>query len=275
MEVGERDFRGGGEKDGSVFQTIHIFLELGELAGALHALTAHEARGPDFGIAVPGGVEVEHEGDERPLEACAGSRVTGEAGAADFCGALEVYEVKALGDGDMVFALGSPDVSPAADFLIIVGGGAVGGVIVGEIGDAEEQILLVLPGGGDFLLEGLHLRGKEFRVCLECGGILATGAELADLLAEAFAFGLGLLPLGFGGAAAGVALQHGVYERGELRVAQGKPGFDRVGIFPQKANIEHGGEEFRKERVAQARRRRGGCVEWLSLMGMAEQVGLG
>ncbi len=68
--------------------------ELGELAGAEEGLGIdHEGR-QNLGVAVLGGVEVEHEVDERAFEARALPIVDGEARAGDLGGAVEVEDAE-------------------------------------------------------------------------------------------------------------------------------------------------------------------------------------
>ena len=73
---------------------VEVIGELGQLAGADHALPLdHEGR-VDLLIAVLAGVQVEHEGDEGPLQPGAQPLEDVEAGAGELDAALEIDDAQ-------------------------------------------------------------------------------------------------------------------------------------------------------------------------------------
>ncbi len=104
-EVGDGDFGGGDEPVvvllqlagavGSLVVAVEeVFGELGKLAGAEEGFGIDHVGGQDFGVAMLGCVEVEHEVGEGTLETGSLAVVDDEAGAGDFCGAVEVEDAQ-------------------------------------------------------------------------------------------------------------------------------------------------------------------------------------
>ncbi len=104
-EVGDGDLGGGDEPVVVLLQLAggvgalvvaveEVFGELGELAGAEEGLRVDHVGRQDFGVAVLGCVEVEHEVGEGALEAGSLTVVDDEAGAGDFGGAVEVEDAE-------------------------------------------------------------------------------------------------------------------------------------------------------------------------------------
>ena len=151
-----------------------VFGELGKLAGAEEALAVdHEGR-QDFGVAVLGGVQVEHEADEGALEAGACAHVDGEARAGELGGALEVENAE--GFAELPVGLGGEVeggiFAPGFDGDVVGFGCAGGDFVAGEVGNAGERQahLLVESGGGlvelvEAIFEGagfFHQSGRGF-----------------------------------------------------------------------------------------------------------------
>ena len=162
--------------------------------------------GEDFGVAVLAGVEVEHEVGEGALEAGSGAVVDDEAGAGDFCGAVEVEDAEGLADlpvglgGEVEGGLGAPGLLFAVGVLVATYGDAV----LWEIRDGLEDGLeaLVCCGGVGFEFVGLGLEGSGL---LGWGGCVGSGlAETCDLFGEFVALGFEGFDLGDGFAALAV-----------------------------------------------------------------------
>ena len=68
MQVGDGDLGGGHQEQVIRLGPVGIFLELGELPGPEHALAADQEGRQYLRVAVLLGMEVQHEGDDGPLQ---------------------------------------------------------------------------------------------------------------------------------------------------------------------------------------------------------------
>ena len=66
--VGHRDLGGGNQVIIPAFELEKVFPELGQLAGAHHALAVNHKGRQDFRVAVFPGVQVQHEIDQGPFQ---------------------------------------------------------------------------------------------------------------------------------------------------------------------------------------------------------------
>ena len=73
-----------------------VFGELGKLAGAEERFRVDHVRGEDLGVAMFADVEIEHEVGEGAFKAGSLAKVDDEAGAGDFCGAVEVEDAESF-----------------------------------------------------------------------------------------------------------------------------------------------------------------------------------
>ena len=76
----------------------HFLLELGQLAAAEQALALDQVGRRNLGVAMLLGVQVEHEGAERPLQSCPPTEVGGEPGTGKLGAALEVEDPELRAD---------------------------------------------------------------------------------------------------------------------------------------------------------------------------------
>ena len=189
------------------------------------------------------GVEVEHEGDERPLELGAGAEGGGEAGAGHLGAALEVEdaegrpEVPVRPGGRRRRRGGSPTTRSTR---LAVGVGAAGEARVGEVGEGgfevgEDGLGLGEAGlaGADVVLEPGH------------GGDLGRGVaplllELTDRAAGLVAPALEVLDLDQAGAALGVEGEPAV-ERLGGGAAGGEAGAHPLGVAAEEVAGQHDG----------------------------------
>src|SRR5205823_4944558 len=69
VKVGERRFSGRDEPEVLFRVVVKVLPKLGQVAGAEEVFFAHDKGWVDLGVAVLAGVDIEHEVDERTLEA--------------------------------------------------------------------------------------------------------------------------------------------------------------------------------------------------------------
>ena len=171
VEVGDGNFGGGGEEEFVVLGAIHVVLEFGELAGAFHALAAHDVGDVDFLVSVFAGLQVEEELDEGSLEARAFSTVNGKARSRETGGVIEADEAVFFGEVDMVawFEEGGL-VTPDADDGVVLLVFSDGTCVVRDIGDVEEEVVLAFACLASFIIEGFDLLAE----------LSLTSASMAD-----------------------------------------------------------------------------------------------
>src|SRR6516164_11716656 len=68
MKIRYRHFSRRCEKELTIFQAVHVGLELRQLRGSDHAIAAHQKRRAHLFITMLAGVQIEHEVDQTPLE---------------------------------------------------------------------------------------------------------------------------------------------------------------------------------------------------------------
>lgn len=244
-EVGDGDF-GGGDEPVVVFLEVaggvwafvvaveEVCREFGELAGAEEGFAIDEGGGEDFGVAVLAGVEVEHEVCEGAFEAGTGAVVDDEAGAGDFCGAVEVEDVEGFAEFPVGFG-GEVEggwVAVGLDELIGVFVGADGDVCGGEVGESFEDGAEFGVGCGGFGFEGLGLFAQGVYLGGEIGGVVAGAFAFADLFGEAVALGFEGLDFGDGVAAAAIEFCEVLKQAVCLGIPCTQSGFDGGQVRP-------------------------------------------
>ena len=96
MEIGNGDLGRGYQPQVILVVMVKVVRELGQVPGAFHDLPTHQDREQHLGVAVLGGVEVQHPGDEGPLQLGAGAGKNIEAAAGELHSPLEVYNSQLL-----------------------------------------------------------------------------------------------------------------------------------------------------------------------------------
>ena len=94
MQVGEGDLGGANEPKVVFHVVVNVLLKLGQLRGANQALTLDYGWGIDLGVTVLLDVQVQHPGDERPLQARPQPAQHVEAGAGELDTALKVHDAQ-------------------------------------------------------------------------------------------------------------------------------------------------------------------------------------
>ena len=164
---------------------------MGKLPGAEEALRIdHEGR-QDLGVAVLLGVHVEHEADERTLEARAGAHVDGKSRAAELGSAFQIENAELLAEfpvrlgGEVELRL----FAPGLDGDVVFFGLADGDFVAGEVGDAGEREAHLLVERGRRLIQLVELLFEGARLVHNSCGVFALALERADLLRELVAAG--------------------------------------------------------------------------------------
>lgn len=188
-----------------------------------------------------GHVQVEHEADQRTLQAGAQPDVEREPGARHAGGAREVEQPELLADFDVTLGLEGKLAGRAlrADDLVAGGVGARGQAGVRQVRDAEQAFA---HGGLD--LAHLRVHGRDavaqFAHGLADGRrVLALRLELADFFGDSVELVLELLDLSHQGAPLPVGLNHGIQVLGRVTAA-GKARADNGFLVADQLDVKHG-----------------------------------
>ena len=120
---------------------------------------------------------------------------------------------------------------------------------VRQIGNIEEEIALPLLRFGRLPNEFGDLVADLSHLLLQRGGIFSSAARAADFLAQPLAVGIALLQRGLHLAPLRVDREHFVDLRRIIAAASREPAFHKVGLFTNEADIEHGQEKDRINRI--------------------------
>ena len=239
MQVGEHDL-GRGDEVEPLGRLEEVFLELGQLARAGEGLLVRECGNPPLGGA-PLDVFVEHEVDERALEAGTGTMQCVEARVGEFHATLEVDDAELRAEVPMRLGLEVELArrAPAAYLgiiVLVIADGRVGAGNVGNgIGEAVELFLDSHEGAikiVDLVTDVAHANLGVFGLfgvaLLEHGANLfgdgvALGFERLDFLDDFAAFFIEATEL--------------VVIPFCMAVLQSL--FDGVGVLANEANVEH------------------------------------
>ncbi len=212
--------------------------ELRQLAGAEQDVVADQERRAHLEVAVLVGLQVEHQGGERPLEPRHLPGQRDEAGAGELGGAAEIHAERGA---DLIVLLGR-EVEPAglAPAPQLDVGALIGAVrhVVGERVGEERQLGLERVGAR------AHEVLVELDLALELGdlgdhrvGAAAPGAQAPDLARERVAARLALLQPGLQRPDRGVLLEQGRRHGRQAAAPEGP--VERVRLFTQPSQIEH------------------------------------
>ncbi len=156
MQVRQRHF-GSGYQPQVVFHVpIQVICELGKLTRAHQAPAVHHERRIGFHVAVLGRVQVEHPVDQRPLEPDALAEHHVEARAAQFGAPFEVQDAQLraqlpVGPG---LEVELRRLAHGPDEYVVLLVQAIGGRLVGDVGDDQQQVVQLLA---DILGAGVEL----------------------------------------------------------------------------------------------------------------------
>ena len=132
------------------------------------------------------GVHVEHEADERALEAGARAHVDGEPCSAELGGALKVEDAELL--AEFPVRLGREVevrlLAPRLDGDVIFLGFADGDLVAGKVGNACEGEAHLFVEGGRRMVEFVELFFESSSLVHHGGGVFAFALEGTDLLTE-------------------------------------------------------------------------------------------
>ena len=226
----------------AVLGAVEVVGEFRQLPGADQHLVAHQNRRPDLGQAVHIYMNIQHKLGQRPVQPDQRAGQDDEAGAGEFGGGFEVHAPHGL--AELVVLLGREGEgvrgAPAAEFLVVGLGVAVGDAVERCVGDGEHEVGEATVLGrrlgleaGDLVLLGGHQGAEPFEFI-----VVAAGLGLADLARGGVA--LGLRGLGFGdpGPAALVEPKH--LRRQRREPAAGQHGVEGGGVLADQADVVHG-----------------------------------
>ncbi len=189
MDVGQGHLGRRDQEIVPLLQLEEILLEFGKLAGAGHRLPVDDERRQNFTVAVFGGVEVQHEVDQGPLQPGTGAQVKREARSGDLGGAFQVEDVQRRADVPMRLGLeGEPRRFPPGFHHGVFGAvPADRDRAVGQVGDAHQDPAERFLGLGERFFQLLDARrhGAHFRheVLGRLSGFFQTGDLIRDDIA--------------------------------------------------------------------------------------------
>ena len=241
VEIGDRNLGGWREEKLVVFRAIHVVLELGELAGSLHAFALDDVGNVDLFIAVFTTLKIEEELDEGTLEPGSLASIDRKAGSREARTIVEADEAFFFSEIEVIAGIGERWLfSPAADngvgFLVSTNRT----IFVWKIRDVKKKFVLALGGLTSFVVESLDLFADLLDFGFDARGIFAIGAEFSNFLGGCFALGLQDLLGRFVFAAGLVASEDFVDKIGGAIVTIGEAFFDEFRIFADDFDVEHG-----------------------------------
>ena len=207
MHVRHRHLGGWREVEAVATDHVHLIFLVGDLPCATSRRLVDQNRWPDLGEAVLAHVGVEEQVDECANQRCAVGAIRREGGTRHLRAALKIEDAKSLGDHIVlwrccscwVFTLRAncwvPGGYPRPNRGVRLGA-AYGNIFVGRIRNTQQQVFELCLGGGELLLEPLHLGGDLLGISLQRDNLWISGGN-GRLAAEQCAnFGGEALPLG-------------------------------------------------------------------------------
>ena len=214
MHVRHRHLGGWRQIEAVATDHVHLVFLVGDLPCAACRRLVDQNWWPDLGEAVLAHVGVEEQIDERADECGAVGAIRRERCTRHLRAALKIEDAKSLRDhivlwrccGGWIFALRAnrwvPCRGPGTNRGVRLGA-TNRNVFVGRVRNAQEQIFELRLGGGELLLEPLHLGGDLLGFSLECNNLWISGRhgwlaaeQRANLGREALALGAqGVHPL--------------------------------------------------------------------------------
>ena len=217
--------------------TVHVLLELGELACGVAALIGQDVRGQHEGVAVldVGGDEVVQ---QRPLQLRAQIGVEPVAVAGQLHAALIVDQAEARAQIDMVLGLKVKNrlLAKHLDDLVVLLA-ARNNVVRRQVGQRRNELLDLRLDLTQFLVQALDLFTGFLHLRHDGRNIGAFLLQARDLLVDAVALRLERLALGDDLLAASVPLQ----QLGEIHLvfALGKRRLDELRILTDQIDVQH------------------------------------
>ncbi len=240
--VGHRHFRGGNQVEPAAVGTRHaeqVFLELGQLAGTEHAVRIDQVRHIDFGVAMLGGMGIQHELRQRAVQPGDAAFHERKAAAGDPYGGLEIEPAELFAELDVVLdrKVEAPRRAPAQNFDIARFITAHRHALVRQVGDHRDEGVVALLERRQGILVRLQLVADAGHLGHHRRDILALALQHADLLRQAVSFRLQVLGADLQVLALGLQrLEGGGVER---RAARGEAFGDQGEVGAQQLNVQH------------------------------------
>ena len=221
---------------------IHLAFLVGKLAGTEARCGIDHHRRLDLFVSV-GGVDIEEEIDECPLELGSLALVDGESGSGNLHSEVEVDDIVFLAELPVrKGVLRKLDFRTAhLDDEIVLGALSFGDKVAGDIGQQDDlgvQLLRHFVG----LLE--EAAGTGLQLGDSCLGSLGLGLqallhELADLAGLDPLLCQDGIALGLEGAAAGIQLKHALHDLARIEILDGKLRDHFIGIVAEHLKCQH------------------------------------
>ncbi len=242
IEIGDRHFGGRHGIESVDTDVIHIFREFRKLAGTGHGLGVTDKGRLDFGIAMFGGVQVEHELNERALKFCALTGVNRKAGTGNFSAAFEVDQLECFANIPVRLdrKIKGPFLPENADDRIIRFARTNRNGRARQIRDKQQS-------GRNFLVEGAHLFVKNCNAVTNLPdaflggfgfGFFSLFHESADIFRCGIALAFEFFAFGNSGAAFDIKRKQAVDIGFGFTVNERL--FNGGWIFANEFNVEHG-----------------------------------
>ena len=205
--IGERHL-GGGDEPVIVFRMKEVRGEFRQLASAEQGVVAHQGGRVDLRIAMLGGVEIEHEGRQRPFHPSQGAREQNKPRPGHLRRGVEIHTSQAFSYLHMILRrkVEGRRIAHITHNLVGAFVSAVGNVLGQNIGQPSKKGVEFLALFPSLLLQGLHLVFQ----CHHLGhaffglSLLTLALQNSDLLGKVVAEPLLLLQGGLHLAARGI-----------------------------------------------------------------------
>ena len=241
MDVGNRDFRRGNQKQVVGRRRVHLLRKLGELARAGQCGPTDQIRRSHFLVAMLSSMEIEHEVGEGANQAGPRPGVERKARAADFHAGGKIQDAKRraqlpMGPRSKVEHWG---IAPGAEYP--VGRSiAIGHLIQREIGQGEEPLVEHCLQLSQCRIERPNLLTRGLQPLHELVGWLSCPLSPGDFIAGRVPLRLERFHPGQQLAALPIQLQHLVQQRAQRVISPSQQaGPSALGILAETLDVNH------------------------------------
>ncbi len=179
VQVGQRHLGGRDQEQVAVgdARPEQVLLELRQLPGAGHGAAVHQVRHRVLDVAVPAGVQVQQERDDRPLQRGTGAAQHAEPRTRQLGGPAEVHDPHDLAEVDVVLRgeVERPRLADPAQLGGVLVREAVRRLVRGQVRDRQQQVR-------QLLLDGHHFGLVLLDLLLQRAGALLQLRDVAALL---------------------------------------------------------------------------------------------
>ena len=184
VEIRDRNLRRRDQEEVLLRDVEHVLFKFRKLSGSRHRHSVHHERRKDLCVSVLLRMQVEHEVDDRSLQACSQSLVDRESGAGDLGGSLEIEDVQILSDipVGLLFKIKYTRFAPFPEFHVVAVVEAFLHVLVRGVRHFQQRFLQPCLRLADLSVQFLDLVAELFHFGHERRSILTVLLQNRDLL---------------------------------------------------------------------------------------------